>query len=245
MGNKTKTAYLCVCIVMVAALTGCAWWNKLWGKAEPTKQTPEIMYQKGTDAYKNGKYDKAIEAFQRVKEEYPLSDLAILAELGIADSHFSGEEYVEAELAYTDFLNMHPTNDNLPYVMYQLGLCHYEQISSIDRDQTDTIKAIKEFDRLVSRFPRSKLSFLAEKKIIECRQMLAEKEFYVGHFYFKRKQYKAALGRFETIQKEYAGLGLDYKVAYFMQETKRRLDEEKDKTAAASSPTAKPLDSKY
>jgi outer membrane protein assembly factor BamD len=215
---------------MAASITGCAWWNKLWGKEEQTKETPEILYQKGNEAYQKGKYDKAIEAFQRVKEQYPLSELAIMAELGIADSHFSSEEYVEAELAYNEFLNMHPTNDNLPYVMYQLGLCHYNQISSIDRDQTETIKALKEFERLISRFPDSKLSFLAEKKIYECRKLLAEKEFYIGQFYFKQKLYKAALARFETIQKVYPGLGLDYKVAYVIQETKQRLSKEKAET---------------
>jgi len=227
---RKKVASVCVCILIATSTTGCVWWHKLWGKEEQAKETPEILYQKGNEAYQKEKYDKAIEAFQRVKEQYPLSELAIMAELGIADSHFSNEEYTEAELSYSDFLNMHPTNANLPYVMYQLGLCHYKQISSIDRDQTETIKALKEFERLTSRFPDSKLSLLAEKKIHECRRLLAEKEFYIGHFYFKRKLYKAALARFETIQKMYPGVGADYKIAYFIQETKQRLGNEKTET---------------
>ena len=46
----------------------------------------------------------------------------------------------------------------------------------------------------------------------ESKQKLAEHEFYVGEFYFNRKQYKAALKRFETITRDYPNLGLDYKV---------------------------------
>ena len=78
--------------------------------------------------YQDGNYKKAVEVFQRLKEEYPLSTLAIMAEMGIADSYFSAKEYAEAELAYTEFINLHPTNENLSYAMYQIGMCHFNQI---------------------------------------------------------------------------------------------------------------------
>ena len=45
----------------------------------------------------------------------------------------------------------------------------------------------------------------------------------MGEFYFKQKQYKAALKRFETIARDYGNIGLDYKVNYFIGETKKRL----------------------
>jgi outer membrane protein assembly factor BamD len=67
---------------------------------------------------------------------------------------------------------------------------------------------------------------MAEKTLRDCKKNLAENEFYVGHFYFKKKQYKSALKRFETIEKDYANLGLDYKVSYFMNETKKRIAQE-------------------
>lgn len=213
-------------LVFIFVISGCGWWKDFWKRSERTRATPEGLYQRGIDSYQDGRYKKAIESFQRVREEYPLHQLAILAELGIADSHFSEEEYAEAELAYNDFLNLHPTNDNLPYAMYQLGMCHYKQMFSIDRDQTETKKARKEFERLIARFPSSKFSFMAEKMLRVCKQRLGEHEFYVGQFYFKIKKYKAALRRFELITKEYANLGLDYKVGYFIGETKRRLAEE-------------------
>ena len=213
-------------LVFIFFLSGCGWWKDFWKRPERTRATPEGLYSRGVEAYQDGRYKLAIESFQRLKEEYPLHQMAIMAELGIADSHFSDEEYAEAELAYNDFINLHPTNENLPYAMYQLGMCHYKQMFSIDRDQTETKKARKEFERLIARFPSSKFSFMAEKMLRDCKQRLGEHEFYVGHFYFKREKYKAALKRFEIIPRDYANLGLDYKVAYFIGETKRRLAEE-------------------
>lgn len=209
-------------MLIILFLGGCS----LWKKSEMAKGTPEGLYRQGYEDYQDGRYEKAIESFRRLKEEYPLSQLTIMAELGIADSFFSKKEYGDAEVAYSDFLNLHPLNENLPYVMYQLGMCHYLQMYEIDQDQTETLSAKKEFERLVARFPDSKFSFLAEKMIRDCNLRLGEHEFYVGHLYFKMKKYRAALRRFEGITKNYANIGLDYKVKFFIVETKKKIAEE-------------------
>ncbi len=223
MRNKRIVLFL---LVFVFLVSGCGWWKDFWNRPERARATPESLYQRSLQLYKNGRYDKAAQSFQRVKEEYPLHPMAILAELGVADSQFSDKSYADAELSYNEFINLHPTNENLPYAMYQLGMCHYNQMLTIDRDQGETKKATKEFERLIARFPSSKFAFMGEKMLRECRQRLAEYEFYVGHFYYKRQLYKAALGRFEMLAKNYANLGLDHKISYFIDETKKRLAEE-------------------
>ena len=68
--------------------------------------------------------------------------------------------------------------------------------------------------------------------IRECKKILGEQEFYVGEFYFNMKKYRAALRRFEKIVRDYANVGLDYKVSYYIIETKaaaRRRRGEKEK----------------
>jgi outer membrane protein assembly factor BamD len=214
-----------VLFVVVLMISGCTFtwpWAKKIGL---NRATPEGLYQQGVEYYQDASYKKSVEVFQRLKEEYPLSRFAIMAEMGIADSYFSGKEYPEAELAYGEFINLHPTNENLPYALYQLGMSHFNQIDTIDRDQSEAVNALKEFERLTARFPSSKFAFMAEKMIRECKKALGEKEFYVGEFYFNIKQYKAALRRFEKVAREYTNVGLDYKVSYYILETKRRLAE--------------------
>lgn len=225
---RNKRVFLAL-LVVIFLISGCKIWLPWGKKTDMPRSTPEGLYQQALLDYQSGDYKRAIELFQRVKEEYPLSPLAIAAELGVADAYFSGKQYIEAELVYSEFLNLHPTNENLPYVMYQIGMCHFNEITTIDRDQSETVRALKEFERLMARFPSSKFSFMAEKMIRECKRKLGEQEFYVGEFYFNIKEYAAALRRFEKIIRDYPNVGLDYKVSFFIAESRRRLAEGKEK----------------
>jgi outer membrane protein assembly factor BamD len=215
---------------MLFCIAGCQ--LSLFKKDAMVKGTPEGLYSRGALEYQDGNYKKAREYFTRLREEYPLHNLASLADMGIADSYFSDKSYftdkgyVEAETAYNDFINLHPINENVPYAIYQVGMCHYHQIEAIDRDQTEAVKARKEFEKLVARYPESKFVTMAEKLIRECKQKQAEHEFYVGKFYFIQKKYQAALTRFEKIAREFANIGLDYKVEYLISETKIKIAEE-------------------
>jgi outer membrane protein assembly factor BamD len=222
------TGRVLVFLLFCGLVTGCGWFGK---KVEPPQITPEVLYQKGVEAYQHADYMDALETFQKIKDQYPLSKVAVMAELGTADTLFSEKKYIEAEAAYSDFLNLHPANPNLAYVLYQMGLCHYKQIVSIDRDQTETLKARKEFEKLISTYPESQYAQMAEKILRDCRRRLAEHEFYIGHFYFKSKKYQAALKRFETIAREYPNLGLDFKVTYFLKETKRLIEQTEKKAS--------------
>jgi len=221
---RLKTCLLILLLCLICS--GCSLFN-IFGKHDPAKLTPEGLYARASVEFNNGRYKKAQEFFLRLKEEYPLHDLAILAKIGIADSLYSDKEYVEAENAYSEFISLHPVNENIPYALFQLGMCHYNQIGDIDRDQTETIQARKEWEKLVARYPESKFSAMAEKLIRECKQKLAEHEFYVAKFYLRQKKYQAALSRFEELARVYPNVGLDYKIEYYINETKAKIAEEK------------------
>ena len=224
--RKNMKLKIILLALLLPLIFGSCSLSNFFSKHEMAKATPEGLYAKASAEYKDGSYKKAKEYFLRLKEEYPLHELAVLAEIGIADSFYSNKEYAEAENAYHDFINLHPVNENVPYAIYQTGMCHYNQMEAIDRDQTETINARKEWEKLISRYPESKFTPMAEKMLREVKQRLAEREFYVGKFYLKQKKYKAALSRFEKIARDYANVGFDYKIEYYINETKKKIAEE-------------------
>lgn len=183
-------------------ISGCGWFQV---KDEMSAQE---LAQDGMAEYNNGNYREAIKSFEKLKDWYPFSKLAMLAELKIADGHFKLEEYEEAIVAYEEFANLHPRNEAIPYVIYQTGLCYFNRVDTVDRDQTNAQKALETFTRLARQYPDDLHALKANEKAKQCLKSIAGHEFYVGLFYFKGKHYKAALERFRSVLSQYPDVGV-------------------------------------
>jgi outer membrane protein assembly factor BamD len=204
--NSLSWLFLAAFLFSVSS-TGCAWWKK----KEPDP-TPQGLYEKAMNFFNKKKYENAAEAFKKVKEEFPLSDYTLVAELRTADSYFFNKNYAEAIVLYEEFKKLHPMHPEVPYTIYQLGMCHYKQMHTLDCDQMETEKAIEQFRYLIENFPQSAQTTVARTRMQECLKQLANHEFYVGDFYFRIKRYKAALGRFQTLLQKYPESGLESKI---------------------------------
>ena len=190
------------CLISLVLFTGCSWFQE-----KDVKSAPELAAD-GMEEYRQGNYKRAIENFEKLRDWYPFDRYAILAELKIADSHYQLKQYDEAVVAYQEFESLHPMNEAIPYVVYQIGLCYYEQITTIDRDQSAARNALMVFERLQRQFPDHQYSKRAGEHIHTCLKSLAGHELYVGKFYFKKKNYKAAMNRFKNIINEFPDVGI-------------------------------------
>jgi outer membrane protein assembly factor BamD len=200
--------YKLILLIMAMLLfSGCS----LFFDSKTDDKTAQELVNDGMEAFNSQRYRAAIESFDKLKDWYPFSKYAILAELKIADSHFYLGEYEAAITAYESFENLHPRNDATPYVIFQRGLSYIEQLETVDRDQKSAKKAIETFNRLKKMYPTSEYTAQADNYIRLCLKNLAGHEFYVGEFYFKNKHYKAALMRFKTVVSSYPDVGLTEK----------------------------------
>lgn len=197
-------------LISLFVLSGCAWFGT---KEEKSAQE---LASDGMDQFSNEKYKKSIESFEKLKDFYPFSKFAILAELKIADAYYKLNQYEEAIFAYEDFESLHPRNEAIPYVIYQVGRCYFEQIDTVDRDQTTAKKALDTFNRLKKQFPENSYSKKADDHIKTCLKSLSGHELYVGLFYFKSKHYKAALSRFKSVLLNYPDVGVHQKALFYI-----------------------------
>jgi len=143
------------------SFAGCSWFNEPDREMEKSAET---LVNEGTSDYREGNYRDAIHSFTTLRDWYPFSKYAILAELKIADSHYKLESYEEAIPAYQEFENLHPRNEAIPFVIYRIGMCWYKEIRSADKDQTPAAKAMAEFQRLIDRFPPGRPSASRRQK---------------------------------------------------------------------------------
>lgn len=216
------------CILLMLLGSGCSalkkTWNAIMGEDE-TGPAQQLAWD-GMDAYEDGDYKDAIEYFQKLKDFYPFSKYAILAELKIADSHYHLEQYEEAIFAYSEFEKLHPRNEAIPYVIYQIGLCYFVQIDTIDRDQTPAAMALSTFQRLNKQFPDNQYARSGAEHLTRCYKSLAGNEYYIGEFYYKSKHYKAALNRFMAVLSIYPDVGYHQKALQYIAKCEASLTEE-------------------
>jgi outer membrane protein assembly factor BamD len=208
--NLRKVVSFAIMLWLPVQLSGCAWFQ-----AKEEKTARELA-EEGTEAFREKDYIKAIESFEKLKDWYPFSRYAILAELKLGDAHYQRKEYEEAIFAYEEFENLHPKNEAVPYVVYQIGRCYFDRRQSIDRDQTMAREALQTFERLIGTYPTSSYAKKAEEHIRVCNKNLAEHEFYIGKFYYKSRHYKAALERFKTVLRSYPDLGVHRKALEYI-----------------------------
>ncbi len=202
-----RLIFLCLCVVFL--LTACggehqggllSWFKKK--HEEPSGELAQLI-QKALRYYRKGYWEMAEETFRTIRDRYPDSPYALWAELKLADCKFYAKQYLEAIVLYEEFEKLHPTNEAIPYVVFQIGTCYYKLMLPPDRDQSFTKKMIETYERLLRQFPDSPYTLEARKRIKEGRERLGEHELYVARFYYRTKRYRAAYYRLYYLLQTY------------------------------------------
>lgn len=191
------------CALALVSVISCA-------SEEKSSDTPDGAYAIAEEFAKDDRYEEAIRRFNDIKNKYPYSKFATMAELAIADTYFKQESYAEAQVSYQTFKELHPKHAQIDYVTYRLGLSFFEQLPETeDRDLSLAQSSIVYFDEVISLYPNSPHAKEAQEKKLEVLKKLGSKEMYIADFYFKRKVYGSALARYDGLLKTYPNLGFD------------------------------------
>lgn len=195
-------AQICM-LILLFNLSGCAKIKSYFSFSETEEVDVSIpvkeLVAKGMDDYAVGKYFTSLEYFQEILDRYPFTPEATLAELKAADCNYFLEHYPEALVLYQEFEEKHPTNEAMPYVMYQKAMCNYKRIDRVDRDVSGAEQAIQLFGQLIRAYPDSPYTEEAQARIKAARDFLANHEYFVVEFYLRKDKLKEAEIRLKHI----------------------------------------------
>jgi len=192
-------------VVTLPLLSGCTAISNYIGfgdhkeDAKKQEESAESLARKGMDDYQAGRYYTAVDYFDKILNQYPFSPEATLAELKAADCKFFLGRYADALGQYKDFEDHHPTNEAMPYVLFQKGMCSYLRIDRVDRDTSYASDSIKEFKQLLRQFPDSPYTPEAEARIKAAQEFLAHHEFFVAEYYLRQDKLPEAQGRLKYL----------------------------------------------
>lgn len=189
----------------LAALNGCSSESDAKPEAEPVElkttdapsiDTPEAaLFQEAKRLYRAGLYTVAIDSFNSLRVNYPLSPYAEFAEIKIADSHFETRDFSVAAAGYEEFAKSHPASSSMPYVLMRAGRSHQLSNKGVGRDVLPLEKAKEFYTRLVKEYPNSAYTQQGRAYLIEVAEELAEHEKLIMEYYRKQSNEKAAAAR--------------------------------------------------
>lgn len=214
MSSMRKTTFILLVIPLL--FVSCS-------KSVKKPESPGVLYVEGVELMNKKKYDKAIEKFSAVRDNYPFDPIADVAVVKLGDAYYGKKEYLLAGGVYGDFINTHPDDENVPYALWQLADCFDKESLSIDRDQSYILKAIERLTFLKNRYPTSPYAAKAEERLRDFHQKLADRELYVGDFYYRTGRFNAATLRLEYFLSKYPGAKGTDKVLYLLAASYREL----------------------
>lgn len=133
-----------------------------------------------------------------------------------AESFFEKEDYPEAIIEYSHFLELHRIHTLAPYAQFRLGESHLRMVKSVDRDPEPITRAQEAYEKLLKDYPGSRYEADGKQKILECKELMAQAYLVVGHFYLRRDSYLAAAYRFESIVRKFPDMKSTPEALYYL-----------------------------
>src|SRR5580704_17189266 len=171
-----------------------------------SKQPDKVLFDRAMDAMKHNRFDVARITLQTLINTYPDSEFIARAKLSVADSWYAegdATSLTQAEIEYKDFITFFPNMPEAAEAQLKIANIHFQEMERPDRDYTHAMRAEEEYRQLIMQWPDSKLIPEAKQRLREVQEVIAEREFGVGHFYYLRESYPAAIARLQALVDKY------------------------------------------
>ena len=196
--------------------------------------TAQQFYDEAKKELTDGSYEKAVKLYEKLEARYPFDKLATQAQLEVAYAYYKKNEPDSALAAVDRFIKLNPSHPRVDYAYYLRGLINYNKgrtfvdrflpTDSSQRDPGSAREGMRDFNELIVKFPNSKYSEDAKKRINAMRNNLAMYEINVADFYMRRGAYVAAAKRCNEILDKYQRTQAIPKALKIMEDAYRKLE---------------------
>ncbi len=172
-----------------------------------SKQPDKVLFDKAMDAMKHNRFDVARMTLQTLINTYPDSEYIARAKLAVGDSWYAEggtASLAQAEQEYRDFETFFPNMPEAAEAQLKIANIQFQQMEKADRDYTHAKRAEDEYRNLIMQYPDNpKLVKEGKERLLEVQEVLAEREFDIGKFYYLRQSYPASIARLKTLVEKY------------------------------------------
>lgn len=217
-------------VALAALLAGCSSTD-----VDPTAGwSPNKIYSEARDEASSGSFDKAIPLYEKLEGRAAGTAMAQQAQLEKAYSQYKSGEKAQAIATLDRFIKLHPASEGVDYALYLKGLVNFNEnlglfswVSKQDlseRDQKAAKDSFESFRELSTRFPESKYTPDAEKRMRYIVNSLAQYEVHVARYYYERGAYVAAVNRAQSAISDYKEVPAQEDALYILMLSYERLN---------------------
>lgn len=201
--------YSVICLAATLALTTACTNKKVnnpLAKVD-SKQPDKVLFDRGMDAMKHNHFDIARLDMQTLINTYPDSEFIARAKLSLADSWYAEggtAALAQAEQEYADFITFFPNMPEAAEAQFKIANIQYQQMEKPDRDFTHAVRAEQEYRKVILQYPdNQQMVSEARKKLLQVQEVIAEREYGVGRFYYLKESYPASIARLQSLVDRY------------------------------------------
>ncbi|MDO8694930.1 MAG: outer membrane protein assembly factor BamD [Sheuella sp.] len=221
-GANAFSRILLLCAVILIA--GCA---KNGQEYDPTANwTAERLFQDGKEEMNAANWKLAKERFLAVETRFPLGVYAQQSMINLAYSQWKDKEPEVALATLARFQQQYPNHPAMDYVLYLKGMINFTPPSAVfasvtrqnpgERDPKALRQSYAAFNELIQRFPDSRYSVDARKRVSWLVNTMAENEKFIARYYYDRYAYVAAINRAQIVITDFQGVPASEEALYIM-----------------------------
>lgn len=199
MKNKTAIVIAFALLSFIALnFIGCG------GKTSLTNLSSHELFKLGKEKYNHKKYLRAEEIFQSIVYNYPGETIVDSAQYYLGLSYFGAKEYELAQVEFNRLALNYPSSVYFKHALFMKAVCFFESTpKNYGLDQSELVKAIKQFQDFIIDYPESELIPEAKKYLLIARTRLAKKYYMSGEVYEHMSRYKSAEIYFQEVVDDY------------------------------------------
>jgi outer membrane protein assembly factor BamD (BamD/ComL family) len=148
--------------------------------------------------------EEALQMLDRIIDDLakgkPIAEQALRLK---ADYHFQAGEFEEAEIAYSRLNKEFPRGRYQKIAILRSGESALGRFPGVNFDEADLLEAEVYFQDFQTRYPQDSEPYAVPQKLGRIKESRAEKDYVVGQYYERVKQYKAAAFYYRQVDKNY------------------------------------------
>ena len=167
------------------------------------KSNPYALYKEGLKAFERNDFFLASKKFSEAEISFEKPELAAKSSIMASFSLYGINFYRDAIDNLERYLKTYPADKYKIYAHYLMAIIYYEQISDEKKDLKPLIRADKQIDFFLKKFPNSDYSIDLKFKKDLIQNQLAAKELYIARYYVSVQKWIPAINRLKIIMTKY------------------------------------------